>query len=145
MEVSPYLHIMPWSHGGLEVNFCKFLTSALDGVVSILLWLLHPCRREPLCPLNTRLDRPHSWSENVEGKKSLLLSGIVLSAIQSIPSHLLFLMWEICGKFIFDISIMWKLQSHCLLRKQKYVRCRIIVGTVLEYLVFIAVQSLLYW
>jgi hypothetical protein len=36
---------------------------------------------------------------------------------------------------------MWKLRSHCLLRKQKYVHCRFLVGTVLEYLVFIAVQD----
>jgi len=39
------------------------------------------------------------------------------------------------------ISVMWKLWSHCLLRKQKYVHCRFVVGTVLEYLVFIAVQD----
>jgi hypothetical protein len=36
---------------------------------------------------------------------------------------------------------MWKLRSQCLLRKQKYVHCRFVVGTVLEYLVFIAVQD----
>lgn len=36
---------------------------------------------------------------------------------------------------------MWKLRSQCLLRKQKYVHCRFVVGTVLEYLVFIAVQE----
>ena len=36
---------------------------------------------------------------------------------------------------------MWKMRSHLLLRKQKYVHCSFVVGTVLEYVVFIAVQD----
>jgi hypothetical protein len=53
-------------------------------------------------------------------EKSLLQSGIVLSALQSIPSHLLFIIWEICDRYIiFGMSVMWKLRSQCLLRKQK--------------------------
>lgn len=100
MEVAPYLHIVPWSHGGLEVNFCKFLTSAQDGVVCIVLWLLQPCRKEPLGSIEYEAGEASQFVWEWWREKSLLLSGTVLSAIQSIPSHLLFLIWEIRDKFI---------------------------------------------